>query len=70
MFLFLGAFPARGAGNRAFRLYLFRLRRKRIPLQSLALLKNGIHAVFELWVLQGKTQETADAGLLPARLRR
>jgi hypothetical protein len=35
-FFTLGAFPARSAGNRAFRLYLFRLRQKRIPLQSLA----------------------------------
>jgi hypothetical protein len=32
----LGAFPARSAGNRAIRLYLFCLRQKRIPLLSLA----------------------------------
>jgi hypothetical protein len=34
--LLLGAFPALRAGNRAFRLYLFCLRQKRIPLLSLA----------------------------------
>jgi hypothetical protein len=43
----LGAFFA-AAKNRAIRLYLFCLRQKRIPLLSLALLKNGLRAVFEL----------------------
>jgi hypothetical protein len=38
------------------------------PLLSLALLKNGIHAIFELWVLLCKTQGIVDAGILPARL--
>jgi hypothetical protein len=39
-----GVFTPPRAGNRAFRLYLFCPRQKRIPLQSLALLKNGAHA--------------------------
>jgi hypothetical protein len=47
--MFQGAFPALRAGNRAIRLYLLPgTPGKRIPLLSLALLKNGILAIFEL----------------------
>jgi hypothetical protein len=42
----MGASPPRG--DRAIRLYLLPLGVKRIPLLSLALLKNGIPAVFQL----------------------
>jgi hypothetical protein len=40
------------------------------PLLSLARAKNGILAVFHLRVLQSKTQEIVDAGILPLRLLR
>jgi hypothetical protein len=46
LYSYLGAPPRRG--GRAIRLYLFCRRQKRIPLLSLALLKNGLRAVFEL----------------------
>jgi hypothetical protein len=39
------------------------------PLQSLALPKNSIHAVFRLWVLQGKTQGIIVAGPRGAHAR-
>jgi hypothetical protein len=48
-------------------LYLFCLRQKRIPLLSLALLKNGLPAIFELWVLLRKTQGIVDAGIHAGR---
>jgi hypothetical protein len=56
----LGAFPARSAGNRAIRLYLFCLRQKRIPLLSLALL--NAQSALSLGVLLRKTPGNVPLG--------